>query len=213
MNTEPDKSNSLTDLAARIYAGHVAVQESLKLAVKCAMDTGDMLLEAKEQVGHGEWMDWLRDHCDMSQRTANLYMRLAKNRKVIEATGDVAGLTLNSAARLLASPKDETEEQDDKLEKSFAEIRVLIAERDTIVVEMVKEIRKLRSTFSTDEEYRAWLRQQDQEFPQPTDPDEILFSGIMGDMLVADVQRIFGVNMSSVDEDDERWFWVLEWEN
>jgi hypothetical protein len=40
-------------------------------------------------------------------------MRLAKNRTVIEATGDVANLTLNSAERMLAPPRDDAEKLDD----------------------------------------------------------------------------------------------------
>jgi hypothetical protein len=116
-----EKSNSLTDLAARIRSSHEAMRQILHTAVKRAMDTGDMLLEAKAQLGHGEWMPWLRDHCTLPQRTANLYMRLAKGRAVIEASGDIAGLTLNAAARLLAPPRDD----EDELEKLRAELTVL----------------------------------------------------------------------------------------
>jgi hypothetical protein len=106
-----EKSNSLTDLAARIRTEHETIRRIMADAVKRAMNAGDMLLEAKKQLkeqgqGYGYWMPWLEKHCDMSQRTANLYMRLAKNRKVIEASGDIAGLTLNAAARLLAPPRD-----------------------------------------------------------------------------------------------------------
>ena len=46
-----------------------------------------------------------KDHCEISERTAQLYMRLAKGRKEIEArmksATDVADLTLNEATALL----------------------------------------------------------------------------------------------------------------
>ena len=32
---------------------------------------------------HGEWMPWLEEHCKISDRTARLYMRVAKNRAEI----------------------------------------------------------------------------------------------------------------------------------
>lgn len=39
---------------------------------------GYKLIEAKEKLQHGEWGDWLRDKIDFSQRTANQFMRIAK---------------------------------------------------------------------------------------------------------------------------------------
>jgi hypothetical protein len=36
-----------------------------------------MLIEAKDQVGHGGWGKWLRKNFDLSHDTASAYMRLA----------------------------------------------------------------------------------------------------------------------------------------
>src|SRR5262249_31051846 len=109
MSTEAWKSNSLQELAERIRGCHETVRQILKSAVEHAMTTGDLLIEAKAQLklDHGQWSPWLREHCEMSERTARLYMRLAKNREVIEACEDAANLTLNAAARLLALPKED----------------------------------------------------------------------------------------------------------
>jgi hypothetical protein len=112
------------------------------------MDTGDMLLEAKHQVGHGHWMDWLKEHCGMAQRTANLYMRLAKNRKVIEASGDIAGMTLNAAARLLA-PDEEKDE--DELEKFRAEITLLLLQVQTNTREGIRRYHECIDTLNDEE--------------------------------------------------------------
>ena len=38
---------------------------------------GNLLLEAKKQVPHGEWGDWLISNIDFSQNTANRFMRCA----------------------------------------------------------------------------------------------------------------------------------------
>lgn len=39
---------------------------------------GEMLLEAKEQVGHGEWQAWVERHFTLSAATARHYMKLAE---------------------------------------------------------------------------------------------------------------------------------------
>jgi Protein of unknown function (DUF3102) len=96
-------SNSLPMLAAIIRAEHKATSDSLKQSVKHAMACGDALIEAKAQVPHGQWLPWLADNCDLSERSAQLYMRIAKNRDAIEAkyASGVADLNLNQAAALL----------------------------------------------------------------------------------------------------------------
>jgi Protein of unknown function (DUF3102) len=104
-----DGSNSLADLAARIRAFHQATAEALRRSVENAMAAGDLLIEAKAQLKHGQWLPWLRDHCAMSERTAQLYMRCAKNRAAIEEqvkSATVADLTLNEAAAVLVLTSD-----------------------------------------------------------------------------------------------------------
>jgi hypothetical protein len=102
--------NSLTDLAARIRAEHGAAAASLGDAVRHAMAAGELLIEAKALVRHGQWLPWLRDRCSLSERTCQLYMRLAKNRAEIEKTNAQSiadsDLTLNEAAALLMLSSD-----------------------------------------------------------------------------------------------------------
>jgi Protein of unknown function (DUF3102) len=104
-----DGSNSLADLAARIRAFHEAAAEGLRRSVENGMAAGDLLIEAKAQLKHGQWLPWLRDHCAISERTAQLYMRCAKNRAAIEEqakSATVADLTLNEAAAVLMLSSD-----------------------------------------------------------------------------------------------------------
>jgi hypothetical protein len=100
--------NSLPDLAARIRVEHEAVSAALKESVRHAIAAGELLIEAKGQLGHGRWLPWLRDHCAISERTAQLYMRVAKNRAEIEAQmrSGVADLSLNEVAALLMLSSD-----------------------------------------------------------------------------------------------------------
>jgi hypothetical protein len=101
-------SNSLADLAARIRAEHEATSTALKSSVEHAMKAGDLLIEAKAQLKHGQWLSWLAEHCAMSERSAQLYMPIAKNRAAIEDNirNGVADLTLGQAAALMMMTAD-----------------------------------------------------------------------------------------------------------
>ncbi len=102
--TDIASSNSLADLAARIKAAHEAVGAALRRGVQDAMMAGDLLIEAKAQLNHGQWLPWLRDHCAISERTARLYMRLARHREKIE-NGNVADLSVRGALEIIAVSK------------------------------------------------------------------------------------------------------------
>jgi integrase len=100
---------TLPDLVARIKAEHEAVAMALWDSLQHALHAGDLLIEAKRQIEHGEWSDWLDKHCQVSQRSARAYMQLAKNRSEIEAAKrqSTADLSVNGALKLLANPKSQ----------------------------------------------------------------------------------------------------------
>jgi hypothetical protein len=91
-------SNRLPTLAAEIRQAHADVQEAAKTAAERAIAAGHRLIEARSLVKHGEWLPWLRDHCALADRTAQLYMQLA--RKGVEPA-IVADLGLQAAAKAL----------------------------------------------------------------------------------------------------------------
>jgi hypothetical protein len=78
MSNNLAQSNSLTDLAARIKAEHEAVGDALKNSVRHAIAAGELLIEAKAQLKHGTWLPWLKDHCGVTARSAQAYMRVAR---------------------------------------------------------------------------------------------------------------------------------------
>jgi hypothetical protein len=44
-----------------------------------ALKFGELLNQAKEAVGHGDWTNWLKTNCpQLSHRTANVYMSLVR---------------------------------------------------------------------------------------------------------------------------------------
>jgi hypothetical protein len=76
---------------------------SFQRSVTHAMEVGDLLIEAKRRVGHGNFEAWLGTHCQLSFRTARRYMGMAKDRAKIEAqlATKTANLADLNAQRLL----------------------------------------------------------------------------------------------------------------
>src|SRR5215831_4420357 len=93
--TEVMGSNRLPILAGEIRKAHADVQDAAKTAAQRAIDAGHALIEAKELVAHGQWLPWLRENCALAERTAQLYMKIAKS-GLESAT--VADLGLQGAA-------------------------------------------------------------------------------------------------------------------
>ena len=103
MTEDINRSNSLTDLAHRIKAEHEAGTLAIKRGVEHAIACGQMLIEAKGQLKHGQFGPWLRDHCGIAERTARHHMRLARYRETLKAkTASLADLTVEEAVALIA---------------------------------------------------------------------------------------------------------------
>lgn len=107
-------SNRLPVLAASINAEHDECLAAMRQSLSHALAAGDMLVEAKSLVAHGEWLPWLADNCAIPKRTAQLYMRLAKHRELIEEkSADVALLTIQAAVELIDRKPTLAERLDD----------------------------------------------------------------------------------------------------
>jgi Protein of unknown function (DUF3102) len=61
MSVALEQSNSLAVLAAQIKSEHEAVSGALKESVRHAVSAGELLIEAKQQLKHGDWLTWLQD--------------------------------------------------------------------------------------------------------------------------------------------------------
>jgi hypothetical protein len=94
----------LEDLAHGIRREHAEAVKNLKFAVMHAIAAGKSLIEAKKQLKHGEWLPWLEQNCEFSERTARGYMRLA--RLSPEKGNAVADLPLREALAALAKPRE-----------------------------------------------------------------------------------------------------------
>ena len=103
---------------------------------------GAALNEAKEQLGHGEWLPWL-EKVQINARAAQNYMRVARE---IAPGSAMAGLPYSKALALLDAPQEAREQLLDEGvdDKSAAEIRQLIKERDLALSANQLQVDKLR---------------------------------------------------------------------
>ena len=102
-------SNRLSVLAADIQAAHHEIQASAELMAERAIAAGNMLIEAKAALPHGQWQAWLNDHVGMSDRSARRYMQIS--RSGLE-TATVADLGIRAAAEALAMTHAEAHDHD-----------------------------------------------------------------------------------------------------
>jgi len=92
-------TNRLPILAGEIKTALAATRAAATVTLTSAILAGERLIEAKALVAHGQWLPWLEEHCELSVRSAQVYMRLAKNN-----TQPTAHLTIDAALEALAAP-------------------------------------------------------------------------------------------------------------
>jgi hypothetical protein len=76
---------SLEDLARDINEAHAQVDGAVLTALEHACRVGQKLLEAKEKVGHGNWGKWISENLEFTERTAQQYMKVAREWDSLEA--------------------------------------------------------------------------------------------------------------------------------
>ncbi len=108
------ESVALLLLAQRINDEHQQCATAVRAGLQHAMAAGALLREARSLVPHGQWGSWLREHCHVSERTAQAYMQVARQLPArLEAEGAdksaaVADLTLREALQLVAEHPHQT---------------------------------------------------------------------------------------------------------
>jgi Protein of unknown function (DUF3102) len=109
LQTSQAGSNRLPIIAIGIKERLAAAESATRRGLEHAIAAGLLLIEAKELVAHGEWLDWLQTNCQLSQRQAQTYMRLARKRHIVGALKNAATahLTITAAEALVGKPKPE----------------------------------------------------------------------------------------------------------
>ncbi len=70
-------TRTLDTLADEINKAHRRCEQSVQATLDYAVEVGRLLIEAKAQCGHGEWLPWVENHCECDIRTIQRYMKLA----------------------------------------------------------------------------------------------------------------------------------------
>jgi hypothetical protein len=97
----------LSALAQEANEAHAQAQAAIKTGVAHAERAGKALIRAKSNVEHGQWSGWLAQHFDGSERTAQIYMRLARKMPLLddETRIAVADLSLREAVKKVSRPR------------------------------------------------------------------------------------------------------------
>lgn len=98
---------TIQELVYQVNEAHDRCQQSYRSALKHARQAGEILLQLKAGRKHGEWLGWLNQHCKVPERTAQTYMRIAREWDKIQESAAVADLSLRDAITLLSEPEDE----------------------------------------------------------------------------------------------------------
>ena len=91
---------------------------------------GRCLIEAKNMLSHGEWLPWLTEQVEFSPRTAQNFMRLARE---WSNTQTLADLGASKALTLLALPAEERDsfiQEHNVIDMSARQLEQAIKERD-----------------------------------------------------------------------------------
>lgn len=84
---------TLDELIVAINREHQLVVEGVSAAVKHAIRCGENLIEARLQIGWGDWLPWLAANFDLSQPTAANYMQIARNKDLVHGAESIAAAT------------------------------------------------------------------------------------------------------------------------
>lgn len=115
MTTTIARNPELTKLAERVNQAHRQCQAAARSAVEHALEAGRSLIEAKAQVQHGQWLPWLTESCQCSERMAQNYMRIAREWPSLDSkTKRVADLSLRDGLKLLSAEKQPQTMRDSK---------------------------------------------------------------------------------------------------
>ncbi|WP_297199775.1 DUF3102 domain-containing protein [uncultured Flavonifractor sp.] len=106
------------------------IVELKKQAGEAILGIGQRLIEAKEMLPHGEWLPWLTERVEFSERTAQNFIRLAREWSNPQALADLGA---TKALTLLALPPEEREqfiEDHNVIDMSTRQLEQAIKERD-----------------------------------------------------------------------------------
>jgi hypothetical protein len=107
MTDAPSQSGStatgLDILAAGIKVAPAEFERSARASLQHACRAGQLLIEAKNQTLHGQWLSWLDQNCNVSERSAQAYMQVARECRLNPQRA--ADMNLRDGLKLLAQKR------------------------------------------------------------------------------------------------------------
>ena len=127
------------------------ILEAQRKGGEAVLTIGRCLIDAKAMLSHGEWLPWLSERVGYSEKTAQNFMRLAREFSNPQA---IADLGATKALKLLALPADEREKfvaDHNVIDMTTRQLETAIRERD----EALKAAQAAKADAATAEEARA----------------------------------------------------------
>ena len=106
------------------------ILEAKRRGGEAILTIGRCLVDAKELLPHGEWLPWLNERAELSERTAQKFMRLARE---WSNPNTLADLGASKALMLLALPPEEREQfetEHNVIDMSARQLRQALKDRD-----------------------------------------------------------------------------------
>ena len=134
--SKPDLGRIIAQTMAKPVEGRTIetitdeILDAKRTGGEAILTIGRCLIEAKDMLPHGEWLPWLNERVEFSERTERNFMRLARewtNRQTLADLGAAKALTL------LALPAEEREqfvEDHNVIDMSARQLKEAIRERD-----------------------------------------------------------------------------------
>lgn len=143
----------------------ISIRAHSAMAAESILQIGRDLIEAKQVTGHGGWLPFLQD-IGFKPSTAENWMRLARE---VEPGSALSRLSYSKALALLSLPPEEREpfaRENGAEDKSAAEIRRLIAERNRVAEACNAETTRANEAEKTIDILRKTLDERDAEIDE-----------------------------------------------
>jgi hypothetical protein len=92
--------------ATEINRLHGELAGLARITLEKGIRIGELLAEQKAQLKHGDWLPWVNENLEFSERTARNYLSLFQRREELKSA-NIADLT--DAYRMLAGPAEDDE--------------------------------------------------------------------------------------------------------
>ncbi|OUQ15689.1 hypothetical protein B5E80_19175, partial [Flavonifractor sp. An135] len=146
--------------------------EAKQAGGEAILTIGRCLIEAKESLPHGEWLPWLNERAELSERAAQRFMRLAREWSNPTALSDLGA---TKALALLALPPEEREqfmEEHNVVDMTSRQLEAAIKERDEARIDAAdaqKSAMKLREALAAMQQERQVADQEVQKLTEELD--------------------------------------------